>query len=74
MIEIDVELGPVKRCPRCQEWWPADDEFFYRTKATPSGLQSWCKACWHEWRREPERRAHWLAYSRAWHAKRRAAS
>lgn len=70
MIEFDVELGPVKRCPKCGEWWPADREFFYAKKDTASGLQSWCRACWSEWAASsPKRRA----YGREWHARRRAA-
>jgi len=66
MIDIDMELGPVKRCPKCGEWWPADREFFYTSKHTPSGLQSWCIACWKEWAQDPVRREHRLEYGRAW--------
>lgn len=31
-------------CPRCQEYWPADAEFFYTT-GSQGRLHSWCKAC-----------------------------
>lgn len=24
----DPELGPVRYCPGCDEWWPDDDEFW----------------------------------------------
>ena len=38
-----ADYGPEKYCPRCDEWWPADDEFFARY---PSGnLRSICRAC-----------------------------
>jgi hypothetical protein len=73
MIEIDVELGPVKRCPRCTEWWPADKEFFYASH-TRSGLQAWCKTCWHEYMDNPERKAHRAAYAKAWNARKRASA
>jgi hypothetical protein len=71
VIEIDAELGPVKRCPKCHEWWPADREFFYAGH-TKSGLQSWCIACWSEYINAPERREHRLAYGRAWQERKRA--
>ena len=48
---MDPELGPLKRCPRCKEWWPADGEFWYPNAARPGGLQSECKACQIERRR-----------------------
>ena len=31
-----------RHCPRCNEYWPADAEFFYTSKGR---LRSWCKAC-----------------------------
>jgi len=40
----ETELGTEKWCPRCEEWWPADPEFFWRTS---SGLFYCCKACYH---------------------------
>lgn len=27
-IAIDCDLGPTRYCGRCDEWWPADREFF----------------------------------------------
>jgi len=34
-----------KRCRGCNEYWPADTEFFYRHSTGADGLQSYCKAC-----------------------------
>ena len=59
-VRIDPELGDVRRCPGCGEWWPDDDDFFYsfsyeagelayaRGRAyirTKSGVTRRCKAC-----------------------------
>lgn len=56
----DPVLGIVRRCPRCREWWPDDDEFFYQRKyqagtienargrsyvRRTAGVVKWCKAC-----------------------------
>jgi hypothetical protein len=46
-------LGKEKQCARCEEWWPADEEFFNKHGA---GLHSWCKACCTEWRAENRQR------------------
>jgi hypothetical protein len=27
-VEHDEELGPVRYCPGCDEWWPDDEEFW----------------------------------------------
>jgi hypothetical protein len=40
---IVTELGREIFRGRCQEFWPADSEFWY------SG-QTWCKACYREWK------------------------
>lgn len=45
MIAHDPELGPVKWCPVCKEYWPADTEFFYQAKLRADGLHSYCIAC-----------------------------
>lgn len=34
-----------KYCLRCQDWWPADTDFFHADKVVKGGLCSWCKAC-----------------------------
>ena len=39
---------PEKRCNKCDEFWPADTEFFYRQAGRPDGLGSICKACYAE--------------------------
>jgi len=39
-----------KRCSRCREYLPADNEFFYAARCTPDGLYRWCKACYLDWR------------------------
>jgi len=40
-----TELGVERQCNACREWWPLDDEFFYRRL---SGYQGRCKACVNE--------------------------
>lgn len=40
-------------CLRCNEWWPADAEFFY-VKKNRDGLDSTCKACRSEERSDRE--------------------
>jgi hypothetical protein len=69
---IDAELGRVKLCPKCREWWPADTEFYFPDRAR-NGLQSWCRACWSEHIQRPEVRAKRLASQRAWYERRKAA-
>lgn len=51
------EDGLEKRCSRCQEYWPADSEFFYASRALADGLNSNCKACYIE-NRFPQGRKH----------------
>lgn len=46
----DLEM----RCTHCQEYWPADTEFFYGTLAS---LNSWCCACLNERKREKRKAA-----------------
>ena len=56
-INEDGELE--KFCPRCEEWWPADREFWYTTGPAGKGkLHSWCKACYQEVRNPRRRKAH----------------
>lgn len=56
LIAQDPELGPVKWCPVCKEWWPADTEFIPKASAKKDGLHPHCKACSIE-RRWPNGRA-----------------
>ena len=34
-----------KRCNKCKIEFPPTNEFFSNNKATPDGLERWCKAC-----------------------------
>ena len=38
-----------KLCTRCDEWWPADEEFFFSDPKGVAGLFYCCKACYREW-------------------------
>lgn len=38
--------APEKRCSKCNEWWPADLEFFYANRGKPGDLSDWCHACY----------------------------
>ena len=44
-----TELGTEKHCSRCDEWWPADLEFFFSDPKRRDGLFYCCKACYREW-------------------------
>ena len=72
ILDTEPELGPQKRCPRCQEWWPADAEFFHRRTASRDGLQPYCRACWHDWTTYGPQAAARRAYGRDWHQRNRA--
>lgn len=40
-----IEAGELeKRCAKCREYWPADNEFFH-SQNRDDGLHTWCKAC-----------------------------
>lgn len=28
LVAVDDELGPIRYCRRCDEWWPEDGEFW----------------------------------------------
>lgn len=45
----DPELGAVRYCPRCAEWWPDDGEFWYYDAHSN---RTWCRACQDERSRE----------------------
>jgi hypothetical protein len=47
-----TDAGREKRCPRCDEFWPADTEFYYSTPSKADGLSSWCKSCYLTWKQE----------------------
>lgn len=52
LYATDPELGAMRLCRRCDEWYPADAEFWYmrRPKDQP-GIDWLCKACQGEHRR-----------------------
>ncbi|MGO4325915.1 hypothetical protein AB4Z48_01070 [Cupriavidus sp. 2TAF22] len=39
------DIGPLKLCRNCDEYWPADGEFFSRDARRRDGLEHVCKAC-----------------------------
>lgn len=41
---VDPDLGKVRWCRRCKEWWPLDDEFWY-TEPTEGHRALHCRAC-----------------------------
>ena len=40
---IQTDAGTEILCSKCNEYWPADLEFFYFSAGRP---HSWCKACY----------------------------
>jgi hypothetical protein len=56
---VDVELGPVRYCAQCQEWWPLDQEFWQVAKRDGGRRVTLvCRACGREAaRRYYQRRA-----------------
>lgn len=49
----DPELGTVRLCRGCGEWWPRDEEFWFIYDGQVMGR---CRACWSERRRIDGRR------------------
>lgn len=49
-------LGLEIYCPRCADYWPADTEFFFPANRA-TGLNTYCKACFIEWRAERRKKA-----------------
>lgn len=50
LLYIKTELGIEKCCPRCNEYFPFDEEFFFKN-GFKNGIQKWtarCKACYLE--------------------------
>lgn len=43
-----TELGREIPCSKCKDWFPASTEFFHASNSTPTGLHSWCRACYNE--------------------------
>jgi hypothetical protein len=56
LLERRLRLGQYQRtqdglekfCNGCQEYWPADSEFFYANRNHADGLGNSCKACYLE--------------------------
>ena len=42
----EADYGPEKLCTACNEWWPADLEFFSADPGGAGGLFYCCKACY----------------------------
>lgn len=41
------ECGDLEKpCSTCDQWWPADTEFFFGERGAPTGLSSACRACY----------------------------
>lgn len=51
---VQQPWGPEKLCPRCDEYWPADGEFF--SPRAEGKLDSWCRCCVNEYHQERRRR------------------
>lgn len=51
----DPDLGPVRWCAGCSEWWPDDSDFFAERSST-------CRAC--DYERSTSRRERRLAAMR----------
>lgn len=49
---IISNIGRELQCSKCNEYWPADTQFYHSKPCVKSGLQDWCKACYNEWDRE----------------------
>lgn len=74
-VAVDDELGVVRFCESCSEWWPADGEFYADDRPV-------CRACEYD-RRRPfaldgpsrDRRLEQMrAFSRSWRDRQRFAS
>ena len=55
-LPVDPELGPVKWCPRCEDHWPYDAEFWFFEQRRGGSVVARCKGCWQERIRQREQR------------------
>lgn len=39
IVDTDPDLGPVRYCARCDEWWPQDAEFWI-IQVRPAGTRN----------------------------------
>ena len=45
-LKIKFEMGErLKYCNGCDDWHPADTEFFNEARSRKIGLSSWCRCC-----------------------------
>jgi len=44
-------IGLERLCAKCDEYWPADTEFFWASPGSATGLHCWCKACYIAWKK-----------------------
>ncbi|OGB19453.1 MAG: hypothetical protein A2W72_18080 [Burkholderiales bacterium RIFCSPLOWO2_12_67_14] len=47
-VGADMDHDGEKYCHKCNEWWPADGEFFFLHQKSRDGLWYCCKACYYE--------------------------
>ena len=47
-LRYDEHGALEKLCTGCNEYWPADSEFFYASSSVADGLGARCKACYLE--------------------------
>lgn len=70
IVRIDEELGLVRYCLGCEEWWPSDEDFWRPNRWYRRAV---CRACHSESRRENEaearRREQTAAAARKYRAK-----
>lgn len=50
-LYIFTELGKEKHCPKCDDYFPATKEFFFGKNKGSTQLESCCKACYMERKR-----------------------
>lgn len=41
----ETKNGKEKWCPKCESWYPADTEHFYKDNRSKLLLSSWCRKC-----------------------------
>ena len=46
-----TDIGLERYCSKCEEFWPADTEFFWTAPSNATGLHCYCKACYASWKR-----------------------
>jgi len=54
LVRLDDELGLLRYCHGCQEWWPSDEDFW---RPRMWSRRAVCRACADEGRRKSTREA-----------------